>query len=207
MLNHMGSPEIFWGYKQFFFFTNFEVYLCENYLLNFGGYTQDHACLIIALLKKTRHVIDTMSFKYSLKYWMNDLVGFSNLDNVTRSMWNESYFPLETACYLNGCFIALNFTEWLKLFHRISLKANIKMAELKWRIEKDWIFLVKINKQTSLTNHLRSSHSAIPSPVCASGTSMKPPPASESRVMASFENQLLLPPPPSHHFINWTKSR
>ena len=46
----------------------------------------------------------------------------SNLNNVTWRMWNQSHFPFKTTCDLYSCFIALNFTEWLKLFHRISLQ-------------------------------------------------------------------------------------
>ena len=90
-------------------------------------------CLIIALLKletiyyepyynfQTFHIPEKNSIELFILVWS------SNLDNVTWSMWNESYFPLKTAGYLNGCFITLNFTEWLKLFHMISLqqkKAN-----------------------------------------------------------------------------------
>jgi hypothetical protein len=89
-----------------------------------------------------------------------------------KNIINFSFVPTRN---FYSSFITLNFTQWLKILNIITLpiwhnkqfiiinnKISLKIAYIKIQIS---------TTLTSWTYHLRSSHSAIPSPVCAKGTS------------------------------------
>ena len=159
----------------------------------------------------------------------------SHLYNISRNIEKLSNFPLITTRYLNSRFVTLHFTQWLKFFNLIPLqqqqshyhllkKTILNPAKstptlwfensIKTNISQNFVRDHFIHSLTSFTNHLRSSHSAIPSPVWAKGTSTIPAlvPTSteawlENKHKPTFLHSILIYKKPDSHLTNYSKTK